>query len=118
MFVASPRGDNRATRVKREKGLSGIWLSAEEVAKLPMSGPAWDRLKAVADKPAGQPQIRDPKDHVDVRIMAKALVARTGETNYRDEVIDACMAVIGTAKGGNCLALGRNLAADVIAHIF
>jgi hypothetical protein len=48
--------------------------------------------------------------------MAKALVyARTGEARYRNEVIDACMAAIGTESGGRTLALGRELIAYVIA---
>jgi hypothetical protein len=48
--------------------------------------------------------------------MAKALVfARTKDQRYRTEVINACMAAIGTEKGGRTLALGRELAAYVIA---
>ena len=96
--------------------VDGIWTSASELAGLPMSGPAWQRLKAAADTPADLPRIHDQNDGTDVLVMAKALVyARTGEPRYRDEVIAACLAVIGTEQGGRTLSLGRNLIAYVIA---
>jgi hypothetical protein len=51
-----------------------------------------------------------------VYVLAKALVyARTGEEKYRTEVIDQCMLAIDTELGGRTLALGRELAAYVIA---
>ena len=108
------RGATNGSRTSEAK--KGIWTSREELAKLPVSGPAWESLKAAADKPGGTPNLRDRNDQVDVRVMAKALVyARTGESRYRDEVISLCREAMGTEKGGNCLALGRNLAAFVIA---
>jgi hypothetical protein len=81
-----------------------------------MSGPAWKALKDAADRPAGIPRIRDKDDVVDTQVMAKALVyARTGEPHYRDEVLRACTAAIGTERSGETLALGRNLVGYVIA---
>ncbi|UCC52974.1 MAG: alginate lyase family protein [Anaerolineaceae bacterium] len=51
-----------------------------------------------------------------VYVLAKALVfARTGELDYREDVIDNLMAAIGTEQGGRTLALGRELVAYVIA---
>lgn len=51
-----------------------------------------------------------------VRILAKALVyARTGTPSYRSDVISALRSVMGTETGGETLALGRELAAYVIA---
>lgn len=95
---------------------SGIWLSSDEALRLPASGAAWQNLKANADKPAGHPNLSNQDDSANVRIMAKALVyARTGEEVYREEVINACMDVIGTEQGGRTLALGRELMAYVIA---
>lgn len=95
---------------------NGIWTSAAELAQLPMSGPAWNSLKAEADKPAGTPNLSNQDDPVNVRVMAKALVyARTGIASYRNEVIQACMDAIGTENGGRTLALGRELIAYVIA---
>ncbi len=94
----------------------GIWISPDELAALPMSGPAWKRLKQHADAPAGVPNLKDQDQENNVNVLAKALVyARTGQAGYRDEVRAQCMAAIGTEVGGRTLALGRELAAYVIA---
>jgi len=94
----------------------GIWLSPAEIAVLPMSGTAWDRLKAQADQPAGTPLLSNQDQMNNVYVLAKALVyVRTGRTSYRNEVRTACMAAIDTELGGRTLALGRELAAYVIA---
>ena len=94
----------------------GIWMSKNELLALPMSGAAWERVKAVADQPAGPPDLANQNDSVNVKVMAKALVyARTGVKSYRKEVIAACMAAMGTEQGGRTLALGRELVAYVIA---
>ena len=99
---------------------AGIWISPAELAGLPTHGPAWENLKKEADKPTdnqdNKPQLSDQDDPINVRVMAKALVyARTGEEKYRNEVIDACMAAMGTEKGGRTLSLGRELIAYVIS---
>jgi hypothetical protein len=63
----------------------------------------------------GAPDLSDPDAATNVQVMAKALVyRRTGEEPYRQEVITACRGVIGT-EGRSTLALGRELAAYVIA---
>ncbi|MHC4099461.1 MAG: alginate lyase family protein [Planctomycetota bacterium] len=94
----------------------GIWISWDEIAELPMAGSAWESLLEEANQPVGIPDISFNGDDVDVRVMAKALVyARTGDEWYREEVIDACMAALGTEQGGATLALGRNLVGYVIA---
>ena len=94
----------------------GIWVTAEELAVLPMQGPAWESVLAAANEPAGPPNLGDINDGLDVTIMAKALVyARTGVDTYRHAVVVACMAAIGTETGGTALALARNLVAYVIA---
>lgn len=95
---------------------TGIWTSAPELSQLPVSGPAWESLKSEADKPTGTPDLSDQNDDTNVRVLAKALVyARTGIESYRTDVIEACMAAIGTETGGRTLALGRELMAYVIA---
>ncbi|MHC4415638.1 MAG: alginate lyase family protein [Planctomycetota bacterium] len=100
----------------RADGECGIWISPEEIAKLPLEGSAWESLLEEANKPAGIPNIGFINDDVDVRVMAKALVyVRTSEEAYRGQVIDTCLAAIGTEQGGNTLALGRNLVGYVIA---
>jgi hypothetical protein len=94
----------------------GIWISREELATRPMSGAAWRRLKTQADRPAGIPNLMDQNQMNNVYVLAKALVyARTGRATYRNEVRAQCMAAIGTEVGGRTLALGRELAAYVIA---
>ncbi|MFQ5604974.1 MAG: carboxypeptidase regulatory-like domain-containing protein [bacterium] len=93
-----------------------MWITQEELQNLPTSGPAWNNLKAEADRATGTPNVSNQEDEVNVRVMAKALVyARSGDESYRNEVIDACMKAIDTEKGGRTLALGRELAAYVIS---
>jgi hypothetical protein len=94
----------------------GIWISAQEVAALPVQGPAWENLLAAAALPVDRPNLSDQEDPVNVRVLANALVfARTGDPARRDRVVEACRAVIGTEAGGRTLALGRELLAYVIA---
>jgi len=94
----------------------GIWTSAAELAALPTHGEAWESLLEEASEPLGVPDLADTRSATDVRVMARALVyARTGDEVLRDEVVAACMAAIGTEQGGATLALGRGLAAYVIA---
>jgi hypothetical protein len=94
---------------------AGIWMDDERLARLPTSGNAWERLLMEADQDADTPDLADQEDPTNVRVFAKALVyARTGIERYRQEVIEACMAAIGT-EGGRTLALGRELMAYVLA---
>lgn len=93
-----------------------IWISRRALMARPVSGAAWERLKQQADAAAGVPNLKDQNQMNNVYVLAKALVyARTGQTRYRDEVRAQCMAAIGTEVGGRTLALGRELAAYVIA---
>lgn len=111
--LAESTSPPRRTRPEAEKG---IWISPAEVQRLPMSGPAWERLKAAADGPLGEADIADQDSNHDVRTLAVALVySRTGEESYRAKAADAIMSAIGTEDGGRTLALGRNLLSYVIA---
>jgi len=75
----------------------GIWTSKAELTPLPLKGAAWIRLLREADQPAVSPNVADQTERTNVRVAAKALVyARTGIQRYRQEVIAACKAVIGT----------------------
>ncbi len=95
---------------------SGMWISRDELAKLPMSGPAWEQLKKAADGSLGTANIADQDSDHDVNTLAVALLyARTGTASYRSKAADAIMAAIGTEDGGRTLALGRNLPSYVIA---
>lgn len=94
----------------------GIWISSAEIASLPTSGSSWDNMLRAAQQNTGSPNISNQDDNTDVYVMAKALVyARTGETRYRDDVVKALRAAIGSESGGRTLALGRNLPPYIIA---
>jgi hypothetical protein len=92
-----------------------IWTSPQELASLPMSGPAWELLKSEADTPLRNEPNLSERNKEGIQVVAKALVyARTREEKYRTEVIAAVMQVIGT-EGGDPLANCRNLGGYVVA---
>ncbi|HET6202990.1 MAG TPA: alginate lyase family protein [Planctomycetota bacterium] len=94
----------------------GVWVSGQELALLPTNGPAWEALEDAANDPMGPPDLSDQNDDADILVLARALVyARIGGDAYRQQVVAACRAAMGTEQGGNCLALGRNLSGYVIA---
>jgi hypothetical protein len=107
--------------------LEGIWISAEELAMLPMEGKAWGKLKAAADAELGEPNLAGYTAAHDVNTLAVALVyARTGDAGYRQKAAEAIHAVIGTeysgrqreadsAIGALAVTVSRNLFAYVIA---
>nr|MDQ2935314.1 hypothetical protein [Chloroflexota bacterium] len=65
-----------------------IITSRARLATLPVTGAAWQGLKAAADRPAGTPDLSNQDQDNNVLVLAKAFVyARTGELRYRDEVI-------------------------------
>ena len=83
-----------------------------------MHGPAWEQLKSIADQEVDWPDLSDQNDNSNVVTLGKALVyARTGETDYADEVREAIKIISteNTEAGGRTLALGRELQAYVIA---
>ncbi|HET9223810.1 MAG TPA: alginate lyase family protein, partial [Roseiflexaceae bacterium] len=83
---------------------------------LPMSGPAWQQLKAAADGDLGRADIADQNSNHDVRTLAVALVyARTADASYRAKAADAIVSAIGTEDGDRTLALGRNLPSYILA---
>jgi hypothetical protein len=84
---------------------------------LPTSGAAWNNLKSVAGSNCGTVDLADQDQYNNVCIMAKALVfARVGGSAYRTAVL-AALRSVATAPtySGRALALGRELAAYVIA---
>jgi hypothetical protein len=99
----------------------GIWLTGAEIQRLPMSGPAWENVKATADRPLPQPHVSDPTSLHDTSTLAVALVAvRTGDPVYRRKAADAISSAIGTEKlpssaGTHHLPICRNATAYVIA---
>jgi hypothetical protein len=94
----------------------GIWTSREELARLPMAGPAWEQLKDTADGKLGKARIDDKDNNHDVRTLAVALVyARSGDAAYRAKAADAVTAAIGTERDDRTLELGRNLLSYILA---
>jgi hypothetical protein len=95
--------------------IKGVWTSANELLRLPASGPAWSALLSWVNKPAA-PHVADQDDTSDVIAMAKGIVySRTGETKYKGEAQALCLAAIGTETGARALALGRNLIGYAVA---
>lgn len=96
----------------------GLWISPQELAGLPTTGPAWQNLYTAACAPTAAPDLSNQDDEVNVKVLAKALVyARTSEARFRGEVIAALRALVasGSENRGRTLALGRELLAYVIA---
>jgi hypothetical protein len=94
----------------------GIEVSVNELQALPEAGPAWDRLKAVADHQLPKADLADQENQHDTAVLALALVyARTGVASYRRRAANGITAAIGTERGGRTLALGRGLVAYVLA---
>lgn len=96
---------------------SGLWLSPDEIAELPTSGAAWERVLAAADAR------RRPKDanlaarntHA-TQVLAAALVAaRLDSDERRAEVRDALVTVISDPPRKDLLAAARRLGTYVIA---
>ena len=98
-------------------GESGLWVSREQLLARPMSGSAWTSLKSAADRGCGAPDLSNQEDPANVCVMAQALVyARTGTASYRTNGATALRAIVNSGTySGRALALGRELAAYVIA---
>jgi len=96
---------------------SGIWIAPAELAALPASGTAWNNVKSAADQSCGTPDLANQDQSNNVCILAKALVfGRTGQSSYRSDVIASLSAIVNSGTySGRALALGRELAAYVIA---
>jgi len=93
----------------------GIWISAKELASLPTSGKAWDAVKAKADAPLPCTPNLSARCGEGLFVLARGLVyARIGGENYRTEVVNAVMTVIGT-EGSDALGTFRALGTYTIA---
>jgi hypothetical protein len=69
-----------------------------------------------ADGDTSSPNVSDQDDRTNTRVLAAAIVfARTGDEPYRDRVVEACEAAIGTEAGGRTLAWGREVGAYAMA---
>jgi len=109
-------GEARREGDFRTRPGSYIWIERQRLLNLPVSGVAWEALLATARMPLSRPNLSDQNDQTNVRVLAQALVyARTGVERYRQSVVAACMAAMGTEVNGRTLELGKELAAYVLA---
>lgn len=102
----------------------GLWVSDSELAQLPASGPAWDRLVQAANQFRSSPSIVivDQDDKGDSLALAAAMVGKkTGDSSYFSAVESALAGVIGTedddfsGENNSSLELARNVCAVVLA---
>lgn len=99
----------------------GMWLSRSTISSLPVSGPAWTRMKRAAAADWGTVTLFSTGQRHDTGALAAALVyARTGDRAYRNKVGNALAAVIGTdrrtdGRQGYQLGVARNLTGFVVA---
>jgi len=97
-----------------DRAAGDIWISPEEIQRLPMSGPAWKNVFDDAQRSIDT-NLGDPASDGDTTAYAKALVyVRTGEEIYRLEVLDAINNVMGT-EGGSVRYLGLGLLGYIVA---
>lgn len=114
--LALPHRDDHRVHRAAPPVDKGLWISRAEIAKLPRRGPAWRRLLKAAKSDIGRGDVADQNSTHDVETLAVALVfARTRDERYREKAVDALMSAIGTENGARALAVGRNVAAYVIA---
>ncbi len=94
---------------------SYLLVPRSRLMSLPTSGAAWSNIVSRAGG-SSSPNLSDQDNQADVQTLAQALVyARTGDAAMRTKVINALHAVQGTEAGSRALALGRGLAAYVLA---
>lgn len=121
LVVVLGREPGAAVEQPTTEARRGIWIDDDEIARLPVTGPAWDRVAEYALADWGDPAIDDQNSNHDVHTLAGALYAtRLGDPVMTAKVVDALEAVEGTWSD-EILALARNLlsyvvAADVIGY--
>ena len=104
-----------------------LWISPQEIAALPASGPAWDRMHSAANGALGSSALyNQDADHPELTLAAALVAAKKGasetcgSTSCQSKAIAGIMDIIddtGSTGGGDgrALGLGRNLMAYVVA---
>lgn len=93
-----------------------MWLSPQEIGRLPTHGPAWMRIERVAYSAWGEPNLSWKNHPHNTNVLAGALVAaRNGDAALAARVRAHILRIPGTEVGGSTLALGRNLHAYLVA---
>jgi len=98
--------------------VKGVWTSPTELAKKPMSGDAWRVVKAAADGLSSNPSpdLDDQNDNTNVDVLAAAIVyARTGNSVYRNKVINALRKIENFVPNGRTLAWARETGAYAVS---
>jgi hypothetical protein len=104
----------------RDTNAGDMWLSGDELARLPAEGPAWDAMRSAADETLVVPDLAAATNRHDVITLARALVAARlgldGEgAQYRRSAADGLLAVIGTESGETARDPAVNMQAYVLA---
>ncbi len=101
----------------------GIWISPEEIAKLPISGSAWNRVATLGnpdyrknDSDFSKPNLSDQDSDHPIKVLAMAYKAvRLNDANLKKLTVKEINSIQGTEKGARALAIGRNMMAYVVA---
>jgi hypothetical protein len=89
---------------------TSVWLSADELAALPTSGGAWERVRAVAEEPLPEPSDLGVRDDHNVRTLAAALVGvRLDDAELQAKAERGLRTVLDTAPTDDLLAAARRL---------
>lgn len=116
VLALSAAGAAAGEKPKPVPAPSGIWISTQELKRLPTSGSAWRALLATAEGPFGNADVSNQNSPHDVRTLAAALAAvRTGRADLRARATTALLGAIGTEANARWLAVGRNMGAYAIA---
>jgi hypothetical protein len=94
----------------------GIWISSEELAKLPTSGAAWDKLQSTANGSWGSACLYDLNCPHDTNTLAGALVAaRLNDSAMRNKTIGGITSAMNATHFDRVLELSRGLQSYIIA---
>jgi hypothetical protein len=95
--------------------VEGLWFSPEDIADLPMSGPAWEELLAGANQDLSQPNIGDQDDRTGLYCFAAAIVWTRDPMVYAEhyERATKCLddlVAAGDPSSADAVGDGRSLA--------
>ena len=112
---ATARTDAGAVGTPPARDSTGLWLSRAEIARLPTSGRAYDRLVSEASGSYDAPGLSPRNLHNTQTLAAGLLAARLDDDGYRARVRDELDAVMRVGPGSDTLAACRRLGTYVIA---
>ena len=108
--------NRKVAPLEQPVGRTSMWLSPEEIRRLPMDGKAWERIRKVAFSDWGKADLSDNHHKHNTCVLAGALVAvRTDDLRLIAKVKKHLLKIPETENGGRTLGLGRNLCAYVVA---